>query len=114
MDAYHIALFVHIFTLLVAASATAITKLAVTRRARARTVGEALEWHNLLASTSKLFPLCIAAFLITGSYMLRVSQAWGAGFIIAGMVGATLLLASGVFLAVKGRALRQVLEDLAK
>ena len=36
MDIYHIALFLHIVTLMVAASATAITKLAVGRRARAR------------------------------------------------------------------------------
>ena len=48
MDAYHIALFLHIVTLLVAASATAVTKLAVGRRIRARTVREALEWHELL------------------------------------------------------------------
>jgi len=51
MDAYHIALFLHIVTLIVAASATAVTKLAVGRRIRARTVGEALEWHNVLMSS---------------------------------------------------------------
>jgi len=34
MDAYHIALFLHIVTLIVAASATAVTKLAVGRRIR--------------------------------------------------------------------------------
>ena len=43
MDAYHIALFIHIVTLVVAASATAITKFAVKRRIRARSVRETLE-----------------------------------------------------------------------
>jgi hypothetical protein len=42
MDTYHIALFVHLLTLIVAASVTAITRLAATRRMRAHTIGEAL------------------------------------------------------------------------
>jgi hypothetical protein len=53
MDRYHITLFIHILALLVAASATAITKLAAGRRARARTVGDVLDWHNVLMSTSR-------------------------------------------------------------
>lgn len=115
MDLYHIALFVHILALVVASSATAITKLAVGRRARARTVGEALDWHNVLSSTSKLFPLCLAAFVITGGYMLSLSHtAWSSGFVVAGLLGAVLLLLSGVFLGVKGKLLKEMLEGLAK
>jgi len=116
MDRYHIALFIHIVTLIVAASATAVTKLAVGRRARARTVGEVLEWHDVLTSAAKVFPICLAAFVITGFYMLSVAHAavWSSGFVIAGLVGVVLLLASGVFLATKGRALKQLLEEMAK
>lgn len=115
MDRYHIALFLHLVALIVAASATAVTKLAAGRRARSRTIGEALEWHNVLASTSKLFPICLAVFVITGSYMLSFGQAhiWTSGYVVAGLVGVALLLASGVFLAIKGNALRQVLERMA-
>jgi hypothetical protein len=116
MDRYHIALFIHIVTLIVAASATAVTKLAVGRRARARTVREVLEWHDVLSSASKAFPICLAAFTLTGFYMLGVSHAaiWTSGFVVAGLVGVVLLLVSGVFLATKGRALRQMLEQMAK
>ncbi len=116
MDLYHTALFLHIVTLIVAASATAITKLAVGRRARARTVGEALDWHKLLVSTSKVFPMCLAVFVLTGSYMVSVSgaRAWSAGYVVAGLVGVALLLGSGTFLGVKGRALTQVLETIAQ
>lgn len=116
MDLYHIALFVHIVTLIVAASVTAVTKLAVGRRMRARTVGEVLDWHTVLMSASKLFPLCLAAFVITGFYMLSLSHAgiWSTGFIVAGLVGVTLLLVSGVFLATKAKALKQILEEMAK
>lgn len=115
MDIYHIALFVHIVTLIVAASVTAVTKLAADRRARARTVGEALEWHNILVSTARAFPICLAAFLITGAYMVSVVgvHAWANAFVISGLVGVTLLLASGTYLGIKGKALKQLLERFA-
>jgi hypothetical protein len=116
MDRYHIALFLHIVTLIVAASTTAVTKLAVSRRIRARTIGEVLEWHEVLMSASKLFPMCLAAFVITGSYMLSVSNSsvWTTGFAVAGFVGVGLLLASGVYLSTKAKALKAVLENMAK
>jgi len=115
MDAYHIALFLHVVTLIVAASATAVTKLAVGRRIRARTVREALEWHELLVTTSKLFPICLAAFLATGAYMVSVAgaRAWSAGFVVAGLVGITLLFGSGIYLGVKAKGLGQLLSSLA-
>jgi hypothetical protein len=115
MDLYHVTLFIHILTLVAAAAATAVTKLAVGRRATARTVGEALDWHNVLMSASKAFPLCLLAFMITGGYMLSVTHLpWSTGFVVAGLLGVGSLLASGVFLATKGKALKQVLEDVAK
>lgn len=115
MDAYHIALFLHIVTLIVAASATAVTKLAVGRRIRARSVREALEWHDLLISTSKLFPICLASFLATGAYMVSIAgaRAWSAGFVVAGLVGVTLLLGSGTYLGIKAKGLKQVLAGMA-
>ena len=108
MDAYHIALFLHIVTLIVAASATAVTKLAVGRRIRARTVAEALEWHNVLMSASRLFPICLVVFVITGGYMMSVIHVslWSSGFLVAGLVGVALLFASGTFLGIKGNALK--------
>jgi len=116
MDRYHVALFLHIVTLIVAASTTAVTKLAVARRLRARTIGEVIEWHNVLMSASKIFPICLAAFVITGSYMLSVANvhAWTSGFVVAGFVGVAWLLASGIYLAMKGKALKGVLENMAK
>jgi hypothetical protein len=115
MDVYHIVLFIHIATLLVAAGVTAVAKLAIGRRARARTVGDVLDWHAVLMSASKVFPICLAAFVLTGSYMLSLSGAlWSSAFIIAGLVGVVLLLVSGVFLGTKGKAVKQMLEGIAK
>jgi hypothetical protein len=116
MDRYHVALFLHLVTLIVAVSATAVTKLAVARRMRARTIGEVIEWHTILTSTAKLFPVCLASFVITGSYMLSVANThvWTSGFVVAGFVGVAWLLASGIYLAMKGKALKTVLENMAK
>ena len=116
MDRYHIALLLHLFTLIVAAGTTAVTKLAVSRRVRARTVGEVLEWHTVLMSASKTFPICLAAFVITGSYMLSRANAhaWTAGFVVAGFVGVALLLASATYLSLKAKALKAMLENMAK
>ena len=115
MDAYHIALFIHIVTLIVAAGATAVTKLAVGRRIRARTAADALDWHDVLISASKLFPICLAMFTLTGGYMVSVigASAWATGFIVGGLVGVVLLLASGTYLGIKANGLRKVLASVA-
>lgn len=115
MDLYHVARFLHIVTLIVAASVTAVTKLAADRRARSRTVGEALDWHNVLLSASRAFPVCLLAFVVTGAYMVRVlgAHAWANSFVIDGLLGVTLLLASGTYLGIKGKGLKQLLERLA-
>ena len=115
MDLYHITLFIHIVTLLVAAGVTAVVKLAIGRRSRARTVGEVLDWHNVLTAAAKLFPMCLVAFVVTGGYMLSITRVpWSTGFVVAGLVGVVLLLSGGVFLGVKGNALKQMLEGMAK
>jgi hypothetical protein len=115
MDLYHIALYLHIVAIIVASGATAITKLAATRRARARTVADALDWHNVLMSTSKAFPIVLALFVLTGAYMLSRGQAsvWASGFVVAGLTGVVLLFASGTYLGLKGKALGGFLQSVA-
>ena len=116
MDSYHFALFIHLVTLIVAAGVTAITKLAAARRVRARTVGELLEWHGVLMSAARFFPLCLAVFTASGAYMLGVTHAavWGSAYVVAGLTGVVLLLASGAFLGAKARAFRDVLAEMAQ
>jgi hypothetical protein len=78
-------------------------------------VTEALEWHEVLVSTSKLFPISLASFLLTGAYMVSVlgTRAWSSGFTIAGLVGVTLLLGSAPYPGVKAKELRQLLQNVA-
>jgi hypothetical protein len=40
------------------------------------------------------------------------ASAWGSGFVISGLVGVTLLLASGTYLGVKAKGLEQLLQNL--
>ena len=112
MDPYHIALFVHMVTLAVAGSVTAMVKLAAARRIQARTVGEALEWHNMMASAAKVFPVCLVSFTTTGFYMLSFTGGahLSAGYVDAGLLGVILLLASGTYLGIKGAGLKRILE----
>src|SRR6185436_14627463 len=108
MDLYPLAKYVHLVALFVAAGVTAVTKLAAGRRMRARTVGEALDWHNTLMSAAKLFPICLVLAL-TGGYMLSVLHvSMSSGFIVAGVLAIVWLFASGAFLGVKGGALKGV------
>ena len=114
MDLYPLAKYVHLVALFVAAGVTAVTKLAAGRRMRARTVGDALDWHNVLLSAAKLFPICLLVLAITGGYMLSVLHVSpGSGFIVAGIVGVVWLFASGAFLGIKGGGFRRALEGMA-
>ena len=113
MELHLLAKYVHLFALFVAAGVTAVTKLAAGRRVRARTVGEALEWHSTLMSASKLFPLCLLVLAVTGGYMLSVLKvSMSSAFVVAGVFGIVWLFATGTFLGIKGGALKGVLEGM--
>jgi len=113
MDLYPIAKYVHLFALFIAAGVTAVTKLAASRRVRARTAGEALEWHNTLLSAAKLFPICLLVLAITGGYMLSVLKvSMSSAFVVAGVLAIVWLFASGTYLGIKGGALKGMLEGL--
>ncbi|HEX7979364.1 MAG TPA: hypothetical protein VF461_12240 [Gemmatimonadaceae bacterium] len=114
MDLYPYAKYVHLFALFIAAGVTAVTKLAAGRRMRARTVGEALEWHNTLMAAAKLFPICLLVLAITGGYMMSVTHVVpSSGFVVAGMLAIVWLFASGAFLGIKGGGLKRALEGMA-
>jgi hypothetical protein len=114
VDLYPIAKYVQIVALFVAAGVTAVTKLAAGRRMRARTVGEALDWHNTLMAAAKLFPICLLFLALSGGYMLSVLRvSMSSGFIVAGVLAIVWLFASGAFLGIKGGVLKGALEQIA-
>jgi hypothetical protein len=116
MDVYRIALFVHLLALIVAAGASAVMKLAAERRARSRTVAEMLEWHQTMGATARLFPVCLAVFVLSGAFMLSRATpgAWASAFVSAGLLGVVLLLASSVYLGISAKGLGRMLSALAE
>lgn len=113
MDGYHLAKFVHVVNLLAAIAASAVIHLALLRRDRARTVGEMAEWHDLVLATSKVFPVALATFVLSGTYMIRAGalQVWSSGFVIAGLTGVVILLVNGIVLGTRGRGLKRRLDE---
>ena len=116
MDVYRIALFVHLLALIVAAGASAVMKLAAERRARSRTVAEMMEWHQTMGATARLFPICLAVFVLSGAFMLSRSTpgAWASAFVSAGLLGVVLLLASSAYLGISAKGLGRMLSSLAE
>src|SRR6185437_17016397 len=57
MDGYHVALVVHLLTLVAAGAVSAIVHLAESRGAHAATVGEAMPWHRIAGAAAKYFPI---------------------------------------------------------
>lgn len=113
MDWYHVALFVHFIALVIAIAAASRVEFFFERRSKASTVRETLEWHRRLMATAKAFPIALVLLVLSGSYMVSTgtAQTWSAGFVTAGFTGVVLLLASGNFLSMKGRALARRLEQ---
>lgn len=106
MTGYQIALFVHLLALLAATAASAIVHFAASRRVSASTLRQALEWARVMGSAAKVFPLAVVTLLASGSYMVAMGGLWSwrAGWVIAGVVAAVTLLASGAVLGVRGAA----------
>ncbi len=114
MTGYQVALFIHFLALLAAVAAATLVHFTDGRRARARTVQEMLEWHNLLQASAKVFPVSIVLLVLSGSYMIVAGalRAWSSGFVIGGLTGVVILLITGGTLAAKGRAMKGQLEQL--
>ena len=106
MTGYQIALLVHLLALLAATAASAIVHFSAGRRAAAPTLRQALEWARLTGSAARVFPFAVLTLVASGSYMVGVAGrwSWSAGFVIAGIVGSVVLLASGAVLGKRGAA----------
>ena len=107
MDGYHVALFLHIASLMAAGAAASLSHFAQIRRDRSTTVREAREWHTLLLVSSRAFPGVILTLLVTGGVMLsrHTGWSWQDGRVQAGLVGLVILGANGGMLGKRGKAM---------
>lgn len=110
MTTYPTALLLHILSLLAAIATSAIVHLASTRRLRAVTVADALQWHRLMGAASRVFPVALLLLLATGGWMIQVGGAWSwqLGWVEAGLAGFVLLMAGGA--ATGARARRELVQ----
>lgn len=104
MTSYQLALFLHLFALLAATSASAVVHFAAGRRSSAPTLRQALDWGKVIARTSRIFPVAVVVLVATGAYMVAGRWSWNDGWVVAGVVGAVALLASGAVLGKRGAA----------
>jgi hypothetical protein len=105
MDGYHVALVIHLLTLVAASSVSAIVHLAESRGSRATTIADALPWHRISGSAARFFPIIIVLLFASGSYMVTAGGgwSWSTGWIDAGIVACVLLLGVGAFIGTRAR-----------
>lgn len=110
MNRYDIALFIHLLSLLLAATATVLTTFGAVRLRDVTSVGEAGEWLRLVGKAVPLFPLAILGLVGTGVYMTEARWSWSAPWIQAAVLGLGMivLLGSGIE-ANRGKVLRREL-----
>lgn len=115
MDGYHIALVVHLLTLVAAGAVSAIVHLAESRGSHAATIGEAVPWHRIAGAAAKYFPIIIVLLFASGSYMVTAGGgwSWSTGWIAAGIVACVLLLAVGAYIGTRARRAAFALKKLA-
>ncbi|MHB1311385.1 MAG: hypothetical protein ACYC3L_05135 [Gemmatimonadaceae bacterium] len=104
MTKYQLALSLHLFALLAATAASAIVHLAAARRAASPSLREAMAWGKLMGSTSRVFPVAVLILVATGAFMVADHWQWADGWVVAGLVGAVALLASGATVGGRGAA----------
>lgn len=114
MTGYQVALFVHFLALIIAVAGATLVHFTHGRRERALTVHEMLEWHNLLQSSARAFPVALVLLVLSGTYMIVAGalRAWSSGFVVGGLTGSVILLVTGATLSAKGRAVTARLQQL--
>ncbi len=106
MNAYAIALFVHLLSLLVACAAASLTTFFGLRLRDASSQAEAGTWLALTRRVVPAFPVAVLGLLGTGIYLTRQRWSWSMPWIGAALIGLGLIvmLGSGVE-AARSRAL---------
>lgn len=107
---YGVVLFIHVFALLAAISAGALSHLSEARMRSAQTTAALRPWARLLGRLGKVFPVALLVLLASGEYLVHDAWGWGVGWVEVSLVGVGVLFASGVgLLRARGRALRRAL-----
>ena len=95
MNAYDIALFVHLASLLLASSAATLAMHAALRLRHATSAEEAGRGLRFVGRVVRLFPVAILGLLATGAYMTHARWGWSLPWIQASAAGLGLIVVLG-------------------
>jgi hypothetical protein len=111
MNAYHVVLYVHLLSLLVAAGASAVMFVCHVRLRAAHTRGDAQQWLVLTEQTVRAFPLAVLGLFGTGAYLTSDLWSWRTGWIDVSIAGLVFIALQGPLVGGRaGRILRHALE----
>lgn len=115
MDGYRIALAIHLFALVAATAASALSHFAESRSQRALTIDDARHWYGFALSVARVFPIAIVVLFATGAWMIGIGNTWTwtSGWIDAGIAGTITLFVVGGFLGARARLTTRELARLA-
>ena len=109
MDLYHVALYVHFIALMIGISATTLAHFAMFQADRATTVGELGRWLRMMPRVTKMFPVALATFFVSGGYMASKTWGWQTSFVQVGVVAIVILLVNGIILGTRMRKMPAIL-----
>jgi uncharacterized membrane protein len=96
MDAYLVALFLHLVVVGLAFSAIALIHFHLWRLRRTEQVAEARRSVAVIASSARLMPVIALLLFVTGGYMTQVRWTWRTPWVELGVIGLVALLVIGL------------------
>jgi hypothetical protein len=111
MNAYSIALYVHLLSLMLAVVISSLTTHAALRLRKAQSAGEAQQWGGFIARIVPGFSIATLGLILSGAYMTQSAWSWSRPWLVAALVGfaAIIVLGAGVS-GGRGRALKRELQ----
>jgi len=110
LNTYHVVLYLHLLSLLLAIAAAGIVGACLFGLRGAQTLAEAGPWGMLAGKTGRVFPVAILGLFATGAYMTSDVWSWSTDWIVVSIVGLALIAVQGPVLAEpRKKALQQAL-----
>jgi hypothetical protein len=110
LDAYHVALYIHLLSLFIGIGAASILMVCLFQLRKAQTLMEAAPWGGVAGKIGRAFPVAVLGLFATGAYMTSDVWTWSTGWIDVAIVGLAVVGIQGPLVAERtGHKLGQVL-----
>jgi hypothetical protein len=112
VDTYHVALYVHLMSLLIGFGAASVVVVCLFKLRSAQTVTDAAPWATLAGQTERVFPIAVIGLFGSGAYMTSKVWNWKTGWIDVSIVVLVLLVVQGAGVAGRrAHALKHALQE---